>query len=337
MIPIAPSLAHNVQTFFADYLVAQRDTSGHTVLAYRDALKLFLTFIARGRKKAVADLGFEDIAPEGVLAFLEDIEKRRKNSVRTRNARLAALHTFFRYVAAREPQLLDLCQRISGIPIKKTSTPTVVYIEHAELLHVLAHIDRKTPRGRRDYLLLRLLFETGARAQEMASVRTSALQLERPSKMRLLGKGRKERICPLRPETVPYIREHLRERGVAVGQDVPLFVGRHGGALTRFGILRIVQRHVRKASPSLPSLARKNVGAHTFRHAAALHLLRAGNELSVVKSWLGHVSIVTTDLYMEIDDEMKRKAIEATEPVAAPKRQPIWKRDRDLLAWLEAL
>lgn len=176
MIPIAPSLAHNVQTFFADYLVAQRDMSGHTVLAYRDALKLFLTFIARGRKKAVADLGFEDIAPEGVLAFLEDIEKRRKNSVRTRNARLAALHTFFRYVGAREPQLLDLCQRISGIPIKKTSTPTVVYIEHAELIHVLAHIDRKTPRGRRDYLLLRLLFETGARAQEMASVRARPLE-----------------------------------------------------------------------------------------------------------------------------------------------------------------
>lgn len=164
-----------------------------------------------------------------------------------------------------------------------------------------------------------------------------ALQLERPSKMRLLGKGRKERICPLRPETVPYIREHLRERGITAGQDVPLFVGRYGGALTRFGILRIVQRHVRKASTSLPSLSRKNVGAHTFRHAAALHLLRAGNELSVVKSWLGHVSIVTTDLYMEIDDEMKRKAMEATEPVAAPKRQPAWRRDRDLLAWLEAL
>lgn len=285
----------------------------------------------------MADRGFDDITPEGVLAFLENIEKRRKNSVRTRNARLAALRTFFRYVAAREPQLLDLCQRISAIPIKKTSTPTVVYIEYAELLHVLAHIDRKTPRGRRDYLLLRLLFETGARAQEMASVRTSALQLERPAKMRLLGKGRKERICPLRPETMPYIRAHLRERDVAAGQDVPLFAGRHGGALTRFGILRIVQRHVRKASTSLASLARKNVGAHTFRHAAALHLLRAGNDLSTVKSWLGHVSIVTTDHYTEIDDEMKRKALEATEPVAAPKRQPAWRRDKDLLAWLEAL
>lgn len=168
-------------------------------------------------------------------------------------------------------------------------------------------------------------------------MRTSALQLECPAKMRLLGKGTKERICPLRPETMPYIRAHLRERDVAAGQDVPLFVGRHDGALTRFGILRVVQRHVRKASTSLPSLARKNVGAHTFRHAAALHMLRAGNDLSTVKSWLGHVSIVTTDLYMEIDDEMKRKALEATEPVAAPKRQPAWKRDRDLLAWLEAL
>lgn len=333
---LVPSLAKLVQTFFADYLVAQRDLSPHTVLAYRNAMKLYLGFVDRRAKKPITDLGFGDHSPEGVLAYLKDLEKQRGNSPRTRNARLVAMHTFFRFVSAREPQLLDLCQRILAIPIKKTEPPVVVYMEHAEFLHVLATVDRRTPLGRRDYLVLRLLFDTRARAQEIANVRTPALH-DRPAQIRLLGKGRKEWICPLRAETIPFIRDYLSECGVAPGDNVPLIARARGGPLTRRGILQIVKRHVARAAPTMPSRGKKSVVAHSLRHDAALHLHRSGNDISTVRSWLGHVSGVTTDHYTEIDAEMKRKALESTEAPAPPKRVPSWERDKDLLAWLEAL
>jgi site-specific recombinase XerD len=335
MTTAAPNLSLRIQVFFSDYLRAQRGLSPHTVLSYRDTFKLFLTFAAKRARKKVADLTFGNVGPETVLAFLEDLERSRKNSARTRNTRLAALHTFFRYVAAHEPQLLEVCQRISAIPVKRMKTAPAVYLEYAEVVHILGTIDRDTPRGRRDHLLLLLLFETGARAQEIASLRSTSLRLDKPSQVTLFGKGRKERICPLRASTVRLIRQH--QRLPPVTGDPPLFAGRHGEPLTRHGVLRIVQRRVRIAVATMPTLAAKRVGAHTFRHAAAIHLLRSGNALPVIRSWLGHVSVTTTDRYTEIDTEMKRRAVEATDPVPMPRRRPTWKAKPDLLTWLEAL
>jgi site-specific recombinase XerD len=281
-------------------------------------------------------LTFDHLGPEVVLAFLDDLEKSRGNTVRTRNARLAAIHSLFGYVAAHEPELLGVCQRIAAIPVKKTKASTVVYLEHEEVLHLLASIDRSTSLNRRDYLIILLLFETGARADEIATLRTSSVRLSETAQIQILGKGRKQRVCPLRKKTAALIRDHLQERGVT-SQDVPLFLGCRGAPLTRFGILRLVQRRVRAASGTMPSLADKRVGAHTFRHAAAIHLLRAGNDLSVIRSWLGHVSIMTTDHYTDVDIEMKRKALEASEPLPPPKRLPSWKKDPDLIVWLESL
>ena len=332
-----PSLGRHVQTFFADYLTCQRGLSPHTVLSYRDTFKLFLAFAACHHRKSVAELGFENVEQDTVLAFLEHLEKNRKNSIRTRNVRLAALHAFFRYVAAREPQVFYLCQRNSSIPIKKADVSTPVYIEYDEVLHILRSIDRSTPLGRRDYLLVHLLFETGARAHEIANVRTSSLRLSRPHQIRIFGKGRRERICPLRAKTAKLVRDHLRERGLSEYEDAPLFTGAHDAPLTRYGVLRAVQRHVRKAAKSMPSLMSKRVGAHTFRHAAAIHLLRSGNDLSVIRSWLGHVSVTTTDHYTEVDLEMKRRALEASKPISTPRRRQSWKKNPDLLEWLEAL
>jgi integrase/recombinase XerD len=331
-----PSVGSHVQAFFADYLTAQRDMSPHTVASYRDAVKLLLTFAARRRHKEVAALTFDDLGPEVVLGFLDDLEKTRGNTARTRNARLAAIHTLFSYVAAHEPRLLGLCQRICAIPVKKTSTSCITYLEYEEVLHILASIDLSKPLGRRDYLIILLLFETGARAQEIASLRTSSLRLSGTAQVRIFGKGRKERICPLRKKTATLIRAHLRGRDV-VSLDAPLFVGSRGEPLTRFGILRLVQRHVRDASNTMASLSKKRIGPHTFRHAAAIHLLRAGNDLSVIRSWLGHVSILTTDHYTQIDLETKRRALEASEPVPSRRGCPSWKKDPDLLEWLEAL
>lgn len=335
MTTAAPNLALRVQVFFSDYLTAQRGLSSHTVLSYRDTFKLFLAFAARRARKGVAELMFGDVGPETVLAFLDDLERSRRNSARTRNARLAALHTFFRYVAAHEPRLLEVCQRVSAIPVKRTKMAPAVYLEYGEVVHLLGTIDRAAPRGRRDYLLLLLLFETGARAQEIASLRITSLRLARPSQVTLFGKGRKERVCPLRSSTVRLIRDHLRQHPAT--SDRPLFAGWHGEPLTRHGVLRIVQRRVRAAAPTMPTLAAKRVGAHTFRHAAAIHLLRSGNALPVIRSWLGHASVTTTDRYTEIDTETKRRAVEATDPVPMRRRRSAWKAKPDLLTWLEAL
>ncbi len=332
----ASSFGCHVQRFFTDHVTAQRDLSPHTLASYRDAIKLFLAFASCRQGKPVVAIGFDDLSPELVLEFLEDLEKTRANTIRTRNVRLAALHTFFRYVAAHEPEALGTCQRICAIPFKRTTASTVVYLDYAEVQHILGSIERSTPMGRRDYLLVLLLFETGARAQEIASLRTTALRFSDPPQARILGKGRKERVCPLRKKTAELVRNHLRERG-ALLRDEPLFLGARGEPLTRFGILRIVQRHARGASKSLPSLASKRVGAHTFRHTAAIHLLRAGNDLTVIRSWLGHVSVITTDQYTDVDTETKRRALEATEIVAPARRRPSWKRNPDLLTWLEAL
>lgn len=340
MSKITPEFAAHVQAFFADYLIRQRDLSPNTILSYRDTFKLFLSFAAGYHRKKVVDLNFNDIGPQTVLAFLENLEKIRRNSIQTRNVRLAALHTFFRYVASREPQVFALCQRISAIPVKKAPSKSSEYLEYDEVQHILGSIDRKTTLGRRDYLLLRLLFETGLRAQEIANLTTTALRLTSPCQLRVVGKRRKERICPLRKKTAILIREFLAERGLDDHKDVPLFVSCRRDPLTRIGILRAVQRHVRCAGKTMPILAAKRVGAHTFRHAAAIHLLRAGNDISVVRSWLGHVSVVTTDRYTEIDTETKRKALEASKPFITPvssRHIPSWKQNPDLLDWLEKL
>ena len=267
------NLGCHVQAFFADYLAVQRGLSPHTIASYRDAIKLLLVFAARHQRKTVAALTLDDLGPDVVLAFLDDLEKSRGNSIRTRNARLAAIHSLFGYVAAHDPELLGVCQRIGAIPVKKTKTPTVVYLEHEEVLHLLASIDRSTSMSRRDYLIILFLFETGARAQEIASVSTSSLHLSEAAQVQILGKGRKQRICPLRKKTASLIRDHLKERDVT-SQDEPLFLGCRGKPLTRIGILRVVQRRVRSALDTMPSLAAKRIGAHTFRHTAAIHLLR---------------------------------------------------------------
>lgn len=330
-------LGHHVQTFFGDHLTVQRDLSPHTVLSYRDTFKLFLSFASRHHRKQVADLGFEEVGPKTVLDFLEHLEKQRGSSIRTRNVRLAALHTFFRYVAAREPQVLDLCQRISVIPIKKAPIPKVEYIEHDEVLHILKTIDRSTVLGRRDYVIVHLLFETGLRAQEIANLRTKSLRLFKPFQLHVLGKGRRERVCPLRANTATLLRVHIRENGLSMERDEPLLLGIRGKQLTRYGLLRLVHRHVRLAAKSRPSLLSKRIGVHTFRHATAIHLLRSGIPLPIVQKLLGHVNLMTTDHYTEIDNEMKRKALESSDPVPIPRRKSSWKKDHDLLAWLEAL
>jgi len=334
----ADDLAHSLTTFFRDHLPLRRGASRHTILAYRDALKLFLRFAAARTGRSVPDLRVTDLDVETALAFLDALETARHNAVATRNHRRTALQAFFRYLGSVAPHYLDHCRRILTIPVKRAPQRVVEYLERAEMESLLARLDRRTPRGRRDYALLAFLYNSGARVQEAVDLCVSALQLERPYQVRLFGKGRKERICPLWPETAGLLRALVAERGIARDPTAPVFVSAQGQPLTRYGVRHIVSRAAAGAATAQPSLARKRVHPHTLRHSCAVHLLQSGVELNLIRSWLGHVNLETTQRYAEIDLAQKRRALEAVTPIGQPagRRPAAWQKP-SILTWLESL
>ncbi|MDP2948759.1 MAG: tyrosine-type recombinase/integrase [Chloroflexota bacterium] len=273
-----------LQDFFRVHLVARRNLSQHTVRAYRDTLVLLLRFAASRTGRDVVALELTSLDPPIVFAFLEDLEATRGNGIRTRNARLAAIHSFFRYVAAEEPAAAALCQAILGIPVKRGTRPSITCLAREEIRYLLDTPDCSRPEGRRDAALLWFLYNTGARAQEVVDTRLSAVRLDHPAEVRLRGKGRKERLCPLWAETVQRLRHMLRDRKADQNADQPLFLNAAGRPLTRFGLRFIVRRCVTSAAASHPELARKAISPHTFRHTTALHLLQSGTELNAVSA-----------------------------------------------------
>jgi site-specific recombinase XerD len=257
-------LAPYVQGFFQDYLITQRNVSRNTLLSYRDAFRLFLCFTAQRHDNSVDRLLIEDVGPETLLAFLDHLEKERGNTIATRNVRAAALRMFFRYLAGRHPPVAELCRRITAIPSKKCSSIVLDYLEADELQAVLFAVDRSTPRGRRDYTLLWLLYDTGARIQEVLDLTVAALRLVPPEQIRLLGKGRKERLIPLSKEVTALVGAHLKERGIDEQPDARLFVGRHRRPMTRSGVARFVKRYVSHAANTMPTLRGRKITPHTL-------------------------------------------------------------------------
>ena len=327
-----------LRSFFEDYLAAQRDVSQNTIYAYRDAIKLFLRFAARHRGRQLLRLQLADLGADTVLAFLTYLESDRKNSAATRNCRLAAIHRLFAYAADQDPRHAQLCRRVLDIPLKKTTSNSMTYLNQDEVKALLAAPSARHRLGLRDRALLTLLYNTGARATEVVQLNIKDLRLETPSQVRILGKGRKERICPLWQETSDALRGYLRQRADGAQPDAPLFLNAHGERITRFGVGTILKRNVTAAATTLPSLAAKPVSPHTLRHTTALHLLQSGVELNVIKSWLGHVSITTTSQYIEIDMAMKRKAIDRCAPPApGPEGESRWHASKDIIQWLEDL
>lgn len=332
------ALARALRDFFADHLPRLRGVSPHTVRSYRDSLALLLRFVAERRRRPVARLDLDDLEPEAVVAFLQHLEDDRHNSVSTRNVRLAALHAFVRYLAARHPERLEPCQRILGIPFKRARSRPIEYLEYEEIQAVLSAVDRTTGDGRRDYALLATMFNTGARVQEILDLRPCDLQLTRPLQLRLVGKGRKERLCPLWPETAELLRSLLRESGRDPGSTEPLFRNHRGEPLTRFGVRYLLAKYCDRARAISPTLAGKRLHPHSMRHSTAVHLLKAGVDLTTISHWLGHASVNTTNRYVTVDLEMKREAIAKARPVGDGSR-PIapWRSDASILEWLEAL
>jgi integrase/recombinase XerC len=330
-----PTLLHG---FFEDHLVGQRDISPNTILAYRDAFLLFLRFAAHRSNRQVIRLQLEDLGPATLQAFLNHLETERKNCVATRNCRLVAIHRFFAYVASCEPLHAQLCRRILDIPIKKTTTCPMTYLERDEVKAVLAAPQRSHTMGLRDLTLLTFLYNTGARVSEATALDVADMRLEAPAQVCLSGKGRKQRWCPLWAETAEALRAYLQQRQLTDRSQQPLFVNARGQRLSRHGVNDIIQRHILTAAQTQPSLKRKRIGPHTFRHTAAMHLLQAGVELNVIRAWLGHVSITTTSQYIEIDMKMKREALQRCQPpVSAPIPSSPWRLRKDVIQWLHDL
>ena len=332
-------IATLIHGFFEQHLLAQRGLSGHTVLAYRDTLKLFLEFVGQQHRKTCTTLTLEDLTADTVRSFLEHLERIRKNSVPTRNARLAAIHAFFNYLASIDPRHLAQAQAILAVPFKRQAYRVAEYLERDEVLKIFAGINGRTLLGQRDDALLRLLYNTGMRAQELVDLDVNHLRFSRPHTVLIHGKGRKERTCPLWKETIAALKSYLEKRGVRLDDATPLFINREGNRLTRFGVRYIIAHHVSEAAKTSPSLLTRRVTPHTIRHTTAMHLLQSNVDLNMIRSWLGHASIETTNGYVEIDLEMKRKTLQSSEkliPMKATARNS-WQNNDELLSWLSKL
>lgn len=327
-----PTLLH---AFFYEWMVQQRNASVHTIRSYRDTWRLYLRFVARRRKKTVAQLTLADLTATEVKAFLQYTENERGDTIGTRNCRLAALRSFFSFVADREPTAIAQCAEILCIPTKKAPIHAPCYLEPEEVKAILAQPDRSTLEGQRDHALLSFLYNTGARIQEALDVCPQAIRFEPPAFVRLYGKGRKERLAPLWPETVLLLRALLRRQPRA--DDEPIFVNRYGAPLGASGVRFKLAEYVAAAATTMPSLASKRVTPHSFRHATAVHLVAAGVDITIIRSWLGHVSLDTTNHYAQANLQTKRKALESLENPSGPPKRPSWKEDKSVLAWLDTL
>lgn len=330
-----PSLHKLLYSFFHEWLTEQRNASHRTVTAYRDAWRMFLTFVAERLHTKVTSLSFADLTRVQVAAFLQHLEKTRHTSVVTRNCRLAALRSFFGFVSTCEPLATLQCAEILQVPFKKAPQRSISYLESAEVAAILSQPNGKTPEGQRDQALLALLYNSGARIQEALDLRPKDLHLKSPAHVTLMGKGRKERIAPIWSETAELLAALLRRTPRPA--DDPLFTNRYREPLTASGFRFRLRQYVHAATKQAPSLSAKRVTPHLFRHTTAVHLVAAGVDITVIRSWLGHASLDTTNHYAQANLETKRKALEQVDAKLRPTKPPRWKREADLLTWLDSL
>jgi len=328
------ALAPLLEAFFTERLIGQRQVSQHTVAAYRDAFCLLLRFAQHRIGRAPHQLQLDDLDANLIGAFLNHLEAERGVTVRTRNARLTAIRSLFHFSSYRHPEHAALIQRVLAIPAKRTDRAIVTYLNDEEMEALLAAPDRSTRLGRRDQTLLMLAVETGLRVSELTGLTCASVELGTGAHVRCHGKGRKERITPLRRETRKMLRAWLDERNGAPGD--PMFPGPTGGRLSRDAIRRLVERHVVMAAAVCPSLAAKDISPHVLRHSCAMNLLRNGVDPATIALWLGHEDVRTTyGVYLHADLSLKEKALARTAP---PKTRPGRFRPSDArLAFLEGL
>jgi integrase/recombinase XerD len=326
-------LTPTLQAFFTDRLTRQRNASPHTIAAYRDTLRLLLAFAQKRTGKQPCQLDLEDLDAPLIGAFLDHLEQERHNSIRTRNARLAAIRSLFHYASLEHPEHAETIGRVLAIPPKRFERALITFLTQPEIDVLLTAPDRATWTGRRDHAMLLLAVQTGLRASELTGLKCGAIHLGAGPHVSCLGKGRKQRITPLTKQTVAVLRAWLTER--AGHPDTPAFPTRTGRALSRDALQRRLAEHAITAARRCPSMATKTITPHVLRHTAAMQLLHAGVDTSVIALWLGHEHIETTQIYLHADMALKEAALARTTPPDTPpgRYQPPDK----LLAFLEAL
>jgi site-specific recombinase XerD len=335
------SLGPILYSFFEDHLKIQKGLRQASIKSYRDVMILFLNFIVQTTHCKISRLRLTDLTCERTISFLKYLEKQRGNQIATRNQRLAALHTFFEYAAGRVPEILIEAERVAAIPFKRTPPPETYFLERDEIQTLFASLPTAGRSALRNRTLLLFLYNTGARVQEVAELRIDNLELEPPARVRLHGKGDKWRVCPLWAETASLLKNLLKERGATTTPQQPVFTSPQGRALTRFGIYKIIRRLTQSLDKKKNNGKRMVISPHVLRHTTAVHLLEAGVEVNVIRSWLGHVCLDTTNRYAEINLHAKEKALQLCEPPVtsseASPRKPVWRDDKELLKWLEEL
>jgi integrase/recombinase XerD len=326
-----------IRRFLLEYLVGERNLSLNTQQSYRDTLRQLLPFVASKRRCPVDRLMVEDLSADRIRQFLAHVEQQRGCSTSTRNQRLAALLSFVSFVATHSPQHVEWSSRVHGVPFKRCRRQPVTYLEKHEIDALLAAPNGAIEIGRRDHTLLLFLYNTGARAAEAAAVTIGDLDLPRrpegTASVRILGKGNKVRRCPLWAQTARELVPLIAGRS----GDEPVFINRRGQSLTRFGIHTMVERYARIVAEQLPAMRKKRVSPHTIRHTTATHLLRAGVDINTIRAWLGHVSVDTTNIYAEVDLQMKADALTKCALPSAPRRRKAWREDTNLMAFLASL
>ncbi len=299
------SLSALIQDFFCQRLIQQQNASQRTISSYRDTFRLLLNYLTQVRRKKIVNLAIADLDAPVIAAFLNHLETQRRNSIRTRNARFAAIRSFMKYTAARDPTALAVIQRVLALPMKRFPRAAIRYLTREEMSAILDAPDDSNWSGRRDRVLFALMYNTGARVSEIISLRRADVRVDSSKSVRLMGKGRKERVVPLWKSTIQRLQEWMKQ--IDAGPDTCVFTNRNGQPLSRSGVEKRLKLAVLRATSRCKTLKSKRLSPHTFRHTTAMHLLQADVDITVIALWLGHESIQTTHQYIEANLAMKKK------------------------------
>jgi len=322
--------------YLIGYLSHERGASKNTICAYRDTFVLFIAFMETQHIK-VSQLTLQTITQTTVVGFLDWLQAERKNSNATRNARLAAIHAFFRYIQYQHPEHLYECQKILNIPMKRKASVPMNYLSVDAIKVLLKQPDIRTVKGRRDLALLSLMYDTAARVQEVIDLKPCSLRINKLSTVRITGKGNKTRIVPMLDEQVKLLTSYLSEHGLVqtYNNEHPLFFNSRGDKLTRAGVNHILLKYAHMAKRNSDVYLPDKISCHVLRHSKAMHLLQAGVNLVYIRDILGHVSVQTTEIYARADSRAKREAIEKAYVAVVPEKAPVWMSNDSLLEWLK--
>lgn len=324
-------------SFLTKYLSHERGSSSNTIASYRDTFVLLITFM-ESKNITLNKLTLEKITKDNVIEFLNWVQSERKNTNATRNARLAAIHSFFKYLQYQHPENLYGCQQVLSIPMKKAEQKQMNYLSIEGITLLLQQPDITTGKGRRDLALLSLMYDTGSRVQEIIDLTPSSIRLDKPSTIRITGKGKKTRIVPMLDGQVKLLRNYINEHQLTEPEAnmYPLFYNSRREKLTRAGLNHILHRYANMARIKNAKLVPERISCHCLRHSKAMHLLQAGVNLVYIRDILGHVSVQTTEIYARADSRKKREAIEKAFVNVVSKETPVWLKNNNLLGWLKS-